>query len=318
MQTQIEQTRDGLAAIGLEVEWLRWWDDSQRGDLIHYFGAAPFEQLQLARNKSVPIVMTYLFTATCNRSDLELRIQGGIVKTVLGLPFGEGVKQQLNWRSFSQCSHNIVGLEAERRVLELVYGIPPARTSVVQLGLPDVFIDAKPGDRASECLVCVGTITERKNCVPLAKLARRAQVPVLFVGKPYTANDPYWLEFRAQIDEKWVRYQPHVENVAAMIALLQQARGAVIMSEYENWCLAAHEAAACGLPVLLPAKKWSIERFGSQAHYFSGEVNRDVAILRDFYERCPRLPAAKIQLCRWTEVAEKLRALYLKVLKTSR
>ena len=38
MQTQIEQTQAALQSVGLEVEPLRWWDDLQRGDLIHYFG----------------------------------------------------------------------------------------------------------------------------------------------------------------------------------------------------------------------------------------------------------------------------------------
>ena len=38
MQTQIEQTQAALIALGLEVEPLRWWDATQTGDLIHYFG----------------------------------------------------------------------------------------------------------------------------------------------------------------------------------------------------------------------------------------------------------------------------------------
>jgi len=105
-----------------------------------------------------------------------------------------------------------------------------------------------------------------------------------------------------------------VADLPAMVALLQQARGAVVMSQHENWCLVAHEAVACGLPVLLPAQKWSHERFGSQAHYFTGDLNRDAAVLREFYERCPALPAPRIQLYSWTEVARRLKTVYERVL----
>ena len=47
MQTQIEQTQAALIALGLEVEPLRWWDATQSGDLIHYFGRMPAEHIKL-------------------------------------------------------------------------------------------------------------------------------------------------------------------------------------------------------------------------------------------------------------------------------
>jgi len=319
MQTQVEQTQAALQSIGLEVEPLRWWDDSQKGDLIHNFGVAPLEHIEMARaHKNVPVVMTNLFSATCNRTNFRLRVQGWIVRMILKLPFGEGIKRQLAWRSFNACAHNVVGLEAERRVLELVYAVPAEQISVVPLGLSEVFLKAQPGNRSGDYLVTVGTIREQKNCIPLAQLARRAQAPALFVGKPYSENDPYWSEFLKFVDGKWVRHQPHVADPVAMIALLQQARGAVVMSQYENWCLVAHEAAACGLPLLLPPLKWARERFGTQAHYFTGNLNRDAAVLREFYERCPSLPAPRIRLYSWTEVADRLKTVYERVLSTSR
>ena len=74
------------------------------------------------------------------------------------------------------------------------------------------------------------------------------------------------------------------------------------MSQYENWCLVAHEAAVGGLPLLLPPLKWARERFGTQAHYFTGNLNRDVAVLREFYEHCPSFPAPHVRLYRWLEV----------------
>jgi glycosyltransferase involved in cell wall biosynthesis len=318
-QIQIEQILAALTSIGVEAEPLRWWDGQQHGDLIHYFGVAPLGHIRHAQDKGIPTVMTNLFTDACNRTDARLRRQGWLVRMILNLPFGEGIKQQLAWRSFSHCAVNVVGLEAERRVLELVYGIPREKVEIVPLGLDKIFLEAGPGQRDSDYLICAGTITQRKNPVPLARLARAAQVPILFVGKAYSESDPYWREFSGLLDGRWVRHQPHVADPAAMVALLKSARGAVVMSDYENWCLTAHEAAACGLPVLLPDQNWSRERFGNQAHYFDriGFSPRNVGILKEFYDATPGLPAPAIQLFSWADAARRLKAVYERVLNAA-
>jgi hypothetical protein len=37
-QILIEQTRLALLQLGVEADWLRWWDRDQKGDIIHQFG----------------------------------------------------------------------------------------------------------------------------------------------------------------------------------------------------------------------------------------------------------------------------------------
>ena len=93
--------------------------------------------------------------------------------------------------------------------------------------------------------------------------------------------------------------------------MLQRARGFVLKSRFENWSLAAHEAAACGLPLLLPDLPWARERFGPQASYFPGKGSaRAAAALRDFYQHSPNSPPPKVRLYGWREVAEILRDAY--------
>lgn len=319
-QTQIEQTKAALEAAGVHTDYLRWWDDAQEADLIHYFGAASVGYLQQARRKGLPVVMTTLFTETCNRSDAQLKRQRLLTQTILKLPFGEGIKQQLAWRAYPACDCNVVGLEAERKVLAWVYNVPSANIAVVPLGLSDTYLKAGRGDRRNAYLITTGTITERKQPVELAEFAKAAQVPVLFVGKPYSHSDPYWRRFESMIDNRFVLYQPHVASEAEMIGLLQGARGFVLMSWYENWCLSAHEAIACGLPLLVPDQKWSRERFGKEACYFHRDAlsSANVGILRAFYDDCPNRPAPAVQLYSWTDVAVRLRDLYQRLLSSSR
>lgn len=312
---QIEQTKAAVERAGIQTDYLRWWDAGQRGDLIHFFGAAPNPYLDHARIARIPVVMTQLFTATCNRPVSRLKLDGMLVKTILSLPFGEGIKQQLAWRSYQNCSHCVVGLEAERNVLKWMFAVPEEKTSVVPLGLSKAYLAAGPGPRTETHLITTGTITERKNSVALAEMAHAAQVPILFVGKPYHSQEPYWVRFKNLIDNKWVKHHPHVESEAEMIALLREARGFVIMSNFENWCLSAHEAAACGLPLLVPDQNWSRERFGSAASYFAdiGSTPGNIAALKKFHAAAPTMPAPAVKLYSWDEVARELATVYQKV-----
>jgi glycosyltransferase involved in cell wall biosynthesis len=319
-QIQIEQTKAALEKTGVEVEFLRWWDGGQRGDAVHFFAAPSAGYVEYAHTIHLPVLITQLFTETCNRTDAQLRRQGLFVRAALALPFGRGIKQQLAWNAYRQCEQNVVGLEAERRVLETVYDVPPEKISVIPLGLSENYLHAGAGTRSETHLICTGTITPRKNSVELAEMARAAKVPILFVGKPYSEADAYWARFKSLIDNQFVKYHPFVSEEPGMIQLLQRARGFVLMSWHENWCLSAHEAIACGLPVLVQDQKWSKERFGGQARYFEeiGFSEGNVQALRKFWEEAPSLSAPNIRLFSWIETAERLQAVYERVLSTSR
>ena len=228
------------------------------------------------------------------------------------------IRARLPWSVFRMCDRVIVGLEAERQVLERVYGAGKKAVAVVPLGLSEGFLRAGPGDRKENHLICHGRIAPTKKCLELAQLALEAQVSVLFVGKPQDDKSEYWEQFRRLVDNKFVKHHAHVEGEAGMINLLQQSRGFVLMSRFENWSLSAHEAAACGLPLLLSDQRWAHERFGSQASYFSGQGKpAALAALRRFYEQCPSLPPTKVRLYSWKEVAVTLRDTYAQLLGSS-
>jgi glycosyltransferase involved in cell wall biosynthesis len=316
-QTQIEQSKAGLERLGVEVEYFRWWDDQQTGDLIHHFTAPTVSYLKMARAKGIPVVVTHLFTATCNRTPLQLKIQAAITRTLLALPGWGMIRDQLNWRSFQMADHLVVSLNAERRILRSVFGLPDERISNVPYGLHRDFLEAGKPSRSETYLITTGTITERKRSVELALMAREAQAPILFVGKPYNRESPYWKKFAELIDNRFVLYRDHVSSQAEMISLLQSSRGFVIFSEIENWCLSAHEAAACGLPVLLPDLPWSRECFAAQANYLDAKnTPQNPAKLRSFYEKCPGLAAPAMKFYSWDDVANQLKACYQSLLKS--
>jgi hypothetical protein len=315
MQVQIDRTRTALQALGLDVEPLRWWDVDQTGDILHHFGYLPVGLVQLARRKGFKVIITAPLSETCNRASLQLLIRGLLVRGLPALPLPKYLKLRLPGQSYLYCDQIVVGLEAERKALGIIYGVPDSLVSIVHLGLAEPFLKSGAAPRRANHLVCTGTIAPVKNSVELARLAHAARAPILFVGKPYDFDSAYWKEFQSLIDNQWVKYQPHVKTELEMAVLLRDARGFVLMSRYENWCLAAHEAVACGLPLLLPAQKWSRERFGSQASYFPASRSHAIKALQEFYQRCPELSAPRIELFGWLDVARSLRTIYERVLQ---
>lgn len=318
MQTQIEQTKARLEEIGVEVDYLHWWDGNQRPDLIHFFGVPSGGYVTYARMQGVRFLLNNLFTATCNRGDFTLSVQAVATRAVQTLPLFRTFLTQPAWKAYMDADHHVVSLQAEKEVLQRVYRVPAERITCVPYGLSETFLKAGRGERSESHLICTGTIHPRKRNVELARLARQAQVPLLFVGKPYSEAEAYWQEFKGLVDGRFVKHLPHTNSPQEMADLLKRSRGFVLMTMYENWCLSAHEAAACGLPVLLPDQKWARERFGAQANYFKGGPAQDAGILREFYEKCPSLPSPDIRHYSWMEVAEQLKAVYERMLNTSR
>jgi glycosyltransferase involved in cell wall biosynthesis len=318
-QVQIEQTKAGLEQIGVEVEYLRWWDADQTGDILHQVGWLPSEMIDRARKKGWKVAITILLTETCNRSPGELFLRKLLVRSAMASPLPPKLKRRLQWQAYHLSDQMIVGLEVEARIVREGYGVPRERVAVVPLGLSQTFLQAAPASRSGTHLICTGTIGPSKNSLELAGYAAAAQVPLLFVGKPFDYGSDYWKQFEKLVDGRVVRHLPHVGSPAELVALLQQARGYVLMSRFENWSLAAHEAAACGLPMLLPDQPWSRERFGARASYFPKPGRGSPAdALKRFYEGCPELPPPGIRLHSWVEVAEMLRTIYQQMLAPGR
>ena len=310
VQVQIEQTKLALERAQIEVEFGRWWDAGQQADIIHYFGSIPNTYLHLARQRRTPVVLTSFFSETCNRSDFQLRVQGVITRGLLAMPGWGSIKTQLHWQTHANAACVIVGTQTERRVLEMVYGVQGSKIFVVPLGVDKIYLTNQPIRQPGNHLVTVGTIRDVKRSIELAEMARRAEVPILFVGNPYSLHDPYWQRFQSLIDDKFVLHRTHVLESLELKNLLLSARGFVLYSQYENWSLAAHEAAACGLPLLLPDMKWSRECFGNEASYFKTNATQNTRILKEFYDSSVQLPSVRIAHHSWDDIAARLIDVY--------
>jgi glycosyltransferase involved in cell wall biosynthesis len=310
-QIQIERTMAFLRSIGLEVEPVRWWDDHQTGDIIHYFGRIPSLHIELAHQKGIKVVMGELLTATGSRTRAQLLFQRSIVRAAEGLAPSHFVAQ-FNWQSYRLADAIVAMTPWESHLMHYLFGARRDRIVIVPNGVEEAFFQAAPCKRG-EWLVCTATITPRKRVVELARAAVLAKTPLWVVGQAYAESDPYACEFRALVQEypEFVRWGgPPLKDREWLAAIYRAARGFVLLSAMETRSLAAEEAAACECSLLLSDLPWARSVFGEQASYCPiTSPQRTAKFLSEFYDKAPTLKPPPKPL-REIDVAHQLKRLY--------
>jgi glycosyltransferase involved in cell wall biosynthesis len=313
LQVQIEQTKQALESIGVAVEPLRWWDQSQSGDLIHYFGRAPALYIQQAQEKGIKVVMAELLGSLATRPILVRAIQKllmQLARTALPRQF----TSRLAWESYRTADAYVALTQWERYLMIDMFGASAARVHVVPNGVEEIFLngDARP---RGEWLVCTATIRDVKRVLEVAKAAVIAQTPIWFIGKPYSESDEYAQNFRAFAgkNNRLIRYDGAIENRTTLADIYRSARGFVLLSAWETLSIAALEAAACGCPLLLSDQAWARSVFDGEASLCPvASPRRTASALRRFYDAAPTLPVPKKPKS-WTEIAAMLKRIYLEI-----
>jgi glycosyltransferase involved in cell wall biosynthesis len=309
-QIQIERTQAALQSIGLEVEPVRWWDDKQTGDIIHYAGRMPAVQIELAHQKGIKVVMAELLTAPGSRTPTQLRLQR-IINRTLERVAPEHFVAAFNWKAYRLADACIALTSWEARLMTYLFDAPPERVQVVPNGVEEVFLQAPPTERGP-WLVCTATITERKRVLELAEAAVLAQTPVWILGRAYVESDPYAQRFYvlARQYPKLIRFEGPISDRAKLARVYREARGFVLLSTMESLSLSALEAAACECPLLLSDLPWARSTFGEHARYCPVSSPQQTARhLRTFYDQAPSLkPPPKPAT--WTDVARQFNTIY--------
>jgi glycosyltransferase involved in cell wall biosynthesis len=312
LQVQIEQTKQALEAVGIEVDYLRWWDDSQSGDVIHFFGRANPSHIDFAHTKGIKYVMSELLTGQGSRTRKQLQVQSVVEKAIRTLVPATFLAN-FRWDAYRKADACVFLTEWEAEVARMLFAPPAHRVHVVPNGVePEFFLAEGAAPTRGEELVCTATITERKRVLELAEAAVAARVPVRILGNPYGEGDSYYRRFLALAGEspEFVRYGGGVSNRRALAETYQRARGFVLLSTMESLSLSALEAAASGCPLFLSDLPWARCTFGARASYCPiAPAKKTAGFLQRFYAQAPALPLPD-RPPDWHNIASQLIGIY--------
>ena len=312
---QIQRTISALNEIGVEAEPLRWWDENQKGDVIHYFGRMPVDHIQFAHQKNIRVVMAELLTAQGSQNFAQRSARKAFRMFAENLA-PRGFAAAFNWEPYRLADAFIANTPWEKHLMEFKFGADPEKTHVVPNGVEKVFFESSKVER-DKWLVCTATITDRKRVLELAQAAVEAKAPVWIIGKAYSDEEPYAQSFftLAKQHPEYVRYEGPIGDRAKLAAIYRAARGFVLLSTMETRSLSAEEAAACECPLLLGDLPWARATFSNGATYcpITDSTATTAAALRQFYDQAPQLPRPA-RPATWPEVAGQFKVVYEKVL----
>lgn len=315
-QTLLESLMREIAAAGVEVEPARWWDDKQTGDILHFMNRPTATLVHGARQKGFRTVMTETIDETGSRSRMALRARKWalLADRLMGGP----IAYRLSLKVYRELDALVYCVGLERKVAHYLYGAPLDRIHVIPHGIEDdAQVELAQPEAEGDYLVSTATIIPRKNTTLLARAAKAAGVPVVFLGKPFNADDPYYRDFSNLVDNRFVRYPGFVSREEKH-RILRGARGFALLSRFESGSIAVHEAAAAGLPLLLADLPWATEVYaevpGTMFAPLSG-VAETASRLRAFYEQSHRFPGQTFPVLTWRQVATRYVAVYEQILR---
>jgi glycosyltransferase involved in cell wall biosynthesis len=313
-QIQIEQTYHALRQAGVAVEYLRWWDDQQSAEIIHYFGRPAPYYVKSAQEKGIKIVMSQLLTGLGSRSPWVLPFQKTAI-TMMQKMLPKMITNRFAWEVFQKVDASVALTEWEAHLMRYMFGASKEQVHVIANGVEEVFLQSVPAKRG-QWLVCTATITERKRVLELAEAAALAKTPLWIIGKPYSDSDAYAQRFftLARQNPQMIRYEGAMSDRAQLARVYREARGFVLLSTMESLSLSALESAACECPLLLSDLPWARTTFKENASYCPiAAPSRTAPYLRQFCDAAPTLrPPPKPPT--WMEIAGQLKKVYERLL----
>lgn len=298
----------------VKVEFARWWDASQSdADVIHFLEAIPDSALE-AKRRGIKTFFSMIMDFQTNLTGWPAVKMAFRTYMKTHLPFGLSNRiSSGKWNAYPYIDKFHFMHEQDRNTGIKYYPkyITPESSVVIPHAYDpdDMYIsrhlDITQMGFPRKYLISCANINPRKQTVLLAQMAKRAEVPIVFMGSKVD-TDPYFLSFQSEIDNKFVFYPGYVSK-EWRDCIERNAAGYVLLSTGESGCIAVYEAAAYKMPLLLSNMPWAWGYDTPTDISFCDFQHHDIALqqLRDFYHRAGPLDHLPFNALNWRQVAEK-------------
>ena len=129
--TQIQQTKAALEALGCQVDYLRWWDETQRADILHYFGRMPPSLLRAAQAKGIKVVLGGIIRGARLASRVAVVVGSAKPRGGCGRLLPGRFTAAFRWEAHRLADAHIVLTPWEAHVLNRLYQAPKEKIHVI-------------------------------------------------------------------------------------------------------------------------------------------------------------------------------------------
>lgn len=313
-QVHAEMLKKHLSYIGVDVTYENWYDPSINSDIVHFFGFNDFNKIKILNEKGYKLIYTHILDGITNQTKIKIKYHQIKNKFIQFLP--SKFNPIFPWKALKYFDAIVYMHENDRQTGIKLYNIPPEKTHVVPHAVDSLKKYNETSEKNNEkFLVSLGTIIPRKNSVFLARICKKNNIPIKFIGKPLDENSSYFKEFISLTDNKTVQYLGFLPE-EKKIQILKQASGFVLLSFGESGCISVYEAGATGLPLLLSDLPWAkgyenpVNIYYCSPNHFKNASNS----LIQFYKKASRKNYQTFTVHTWLEIAEMYKDIYSSIL----
>lgn len=301
-----------ISKLGVDIQFARWWDELQADtDIIHFLDPA-VHLVRQARARGIKTFYSMIFDSISSlprfrkfRSVLKYRIFAHLPRRIScrfgcwnALPDFDCIQfmHRYDRETAFRCFPSYID---ERKTVLIPHAYDPADMFISDhLNIADKHFPDK-------YLVSVANISPRKQTLKLARIAKKAQVPIVFMGGR-NVLDAYYRDFAKEVDNRFV-FDPGYVSKEWRDCIERNAAGFVLLSLGESGCIAVYEAAGYQLPLLLSNLPWAWGYDRSTDISFCDQQNDECAVsqLKDFYARAGQLDHKPFNAMTWAEVARR-------------
>jgi hypothetical protein len=309
-----------LKKLGVNIEFGQWWNKEQADyDLVHTLAHQVEELVDHSHKHGKKIILTHIMDSLTSKSKWQQKKEKLHDKIQALFPFS---MDKINGiRALAKFDHIVYMHNYDRETALYYYPkIDINKTSIIPHAFDprDMHISnhlKKPFDLPEKFLISVANIDSRKQSHLLAKYAKLAEVPIVFIGGANKA-DNYYEKFAKEIDNQYVFYLGYVSLVEKDY-LQSKAVGYALLSFAESGCIAVYEAAAYNLPLFLSNLPWAWGYEDPRKITFCDYKKEKIAVeqLKHFYATIQPEKTPPFKAKTWAEIAKEYRDLYIKVLE---
>lgn len=319
--THAHKLKQEIGKLGVDIDFARWWDGTQSdADVIHFLDPS-VHLVQQAKERGIKTFFSMIFDFASSLCETEKAIAALKYRLIANLPRRIsnrfGYWNALPYFDRIQFMHKYDQETALRYFPKYIDGqktvLIPHAYDPEDMFISDNLNISEKG-YPEKYLVSCANISERKRTLKLARLAKKAKVPIVFMGSR-NLNDPYFKAFEQEVDNKYVFYPGYVSR-EWRDCIERNASGYVLLSLSESGCIAVYEAAGYKLPLLLSNLPWAwgYDKPTDISFCDADEEAMAVNQLKEFYCRANRLDHKPFNATTWSDVAKLYVAEYTKIL----
>ena len=248
---QILNTVSELKKNGVHVDWLHNERQNLKinYDIVHFWTFPNQSTLDALKSK---LTAKFVWSTMMPTAGRKSQIYQNILRSIVNFAHNiDNPRLRLVFPQYSVMDTLIVLNELEKQHYSNIWSFNYQNIFVIPNGIDECFFNNHNDPIQFDGVIQIGAITDIKNSIEVAVVAKKAGIKVKFIGDFRLNDEDYKIKFINEVDDKYVYWEGPVNNKYILAKHIIGCKGVIQPSKWEAYPLVVSEALALKQQVLL-------------------------------------------------------------------